>query len=78
VYDFIGKIMCDRMGIRGAHPEFQVFRLSGSNEVYGYEEQSTRARLICKFYAPRFGWDRDRAASKAYQEYRSLKTLRGK
>jgi aminoglycoside phosphotransferase (APT) family kinase protein len=77
LYDFLGKIICDRLGIHGSKPEFGVFRLSGSNEVYGYEERASRARLICKFYAPRFGWDRDRAASKAYQEYCSLKTLRG-
>jgi aminoglycoside phosphotransferase (APT) family kinase protein len=65
------------MGVRESHPAFRVFRLSGSNEVYGYEESSTGARMICKFYGPKFGWDRDKAASTACREYESLETLRG-
>jgi hypothetical protein len=69
--------MSDRMGIQEAKPAFRVFRLSGSNEVYAYEEKSSQARMICKFYGPHAGWDRDRAASTAAQEYQSLETLRG-
>jgi aminoglycoside phosphotransferase (APT) family kinase protein len=50
--------------------------LFGSNEVYGYEEKCSRAKIICKFYGPRFGPDRDKAASMARQEYEGLETLR--
>jgi hypothetical protein len=77
LYDFLGQIISDRMGIRQPRPLFRVFRLSGSNEVYAYEEKHSRARIICKFYGPKYGWDRDKAASTAYQEYESLQTLRG-
>ena len=77
LYDFLGRIMTDRLGIHPARPRYRVFRLTGSNEVYGYEEKSSRTRMICKFYGHRFGWDRDKAASTACQEYESLKTLRG-
>lgn len=65
------------MGVRERHPAFRVFQLSGSNEVYGYEEKFSGSKIICKFYGPKFGWDRDKAAWMASQEYRSLKTLRG-
>ena len=64
------------MGVRERHPAFRVFQLSGSNEVYAYEEKFSQAKVICKFYGPKFGWDRDKAAWTAYQEYESLKTLR--
>jgi hypothetical protein len=51
--------------------------LHGSNEVYAYEEKHSRARIICKFYGPTYGWDHDRAASMAYREYDGLQRLRG-
>jgi aminoglycoside phosphotransferase (APT) family kinase protein len=70
-------VISDQLGIRERHPAFRVFRLVGSNEVYGYEEKSSRAQLICKFYGTRFGWDRDKAAATARREYESLETLRG-
>jgi aminoglycoside phosphotransferase (APT) family kinase protein len=76
LYDFLRRVIADRMGIREAHPAFRVFRLVGSNEVYGYEEKFSRAQLICKFYGTRFGWDRDKAAATALREHESLETLR--
>lgn len=59
------------------HPRFRAFRLNGSNEVYGYEESHSHARIICKFYGPKFGWDRERAARVAYQEHEAMERLRG-
>jgi aminoglycoside phosphotransferase (APT) family kinase protein len=76
LHGYLSQLIRDRMGVRESHPAFRVFRLVGSNEVYAYEERSTGARVICKFYGPKFGWDRDRAARTARQEYHSLKTLR--
>ncbi|SOD74226.1 phosphotransferase family enzyme [Jatrophihabitans sp. GAS493] len=76
LYDYLRGILVDRMGIHNPHPAFRAFRLVGSNEVYGYEEKASGARLICKFYGPKFGWDSDRASHAAHQEYESLQTLR--
>jgi phosphotransferase family enzyme len=76
LHAFLERIVRDRMGIR-RHAGFRVFRLSGSNEVYAYEERGTLARIIGKFFGSRFGADRDRAAAAARQEYESLHTLRG-
>ena len=64
------------MGVRERSPAYRAFHLKGSNEVYAYEEKSTHARVICKFYGPKFGWDRDKAAGRAFQEYESLERLR--
>jgi hypothetical protein len=75
--DFLSRMISDRMGVRQPDPVFRVFRLSGSNEVYAYEERTTEARVICKFFGPRFGWDRDRAVWTAHREYEGLRTLRG-
>jgi hypothetical protein len=77
LHGFLSKITRDQLGVRKPRPAFRVFRLTGSNVVYGYEEKSSRTRLICKFYGPRFGADRGRATSLAHQEYESLNTLRG-
>ena len=77
LHGFLSHIISDRLGVRERQPCYRVFRLSGSNEVYAYEEKASRARMICKFYGPHAGWDKDRAASTAVHEYESLKTLRG-
>jgi hypothetical protein len=76
LHDFLSRILRDRMGVREPQPAFRAFRLSGSNEVYGYEEKFSGTKVICKFYGPKFGWDRDRAAWVARQEYEGLKMLR--
>jgi aminoglycoside phosphotransferase (APT) family kinase protein len=62
--------------VREPRPAFRVFRLSGSNEVYAYEEKFSLTKIICKFYGPRFGSDRDKAGSMARREYEGLETLR--
>lgn len=76
LYDFLSRILRDRMGVCEPQPAFRVFRLSGSNEVYAYEEKFSRAKVICKFYGSRFGWDQDKAAWMARQEFEGLETLR--
>jgi aminoglycoside phosphotransferase (APT) family kinase protein len=76
LYSFLSKIMRDRLGVGEPQLAFRVFRLSGSNEVYAYEEKFSGAKVICKFYGTRFRTDLDKAAWMARQEYEGLKTLR--
>jgi hypothetical protein len=76
LHGFLSRIIRDRMGVREPQPAFRAFRLSGSNEVYAYKEKFSGTKVICKFYGPKFGWDRDKAAWVARQEYEGLKTLR--
>ena len=76
LHDFLSGIIRDRLGVRETRPAYRVFRLSGSNEVYAYQEKRTRTKIICKFYGTRFAGDRDKAASMARQEYEGLETLR--
>lgn len=68
LHGFLTWILRDRMGVREPQPAYRAYRLSGSNEVYAYEEEFSGAKLICKFYGARFGWAR--------QEYEGLETLR--
>ena len=75
LHGFLSRIIRDLMEVREAHPAFRVFRLSGSNVVYGYQEKFSGTRIICKFYGPRFA-DLDKAAWMARQEYEGLETLR--
>jgi aminoglycoside phosphotransferase (APT) family kinase protein len=77
LHGYLKRIVRERMGVREDNPAFRVFRLKGSNEVYAYEEKHSGAKVICKFYGPKFGWDRDKAESAASQEYQALRTLRG-
>ena len=60
LHGFLSRIMRDRLGVREPQLAFRVFRLSGSNEVYRYEEKFSGAKVICKFYGTRFGgiWTR--------------------
>ncbi|WP_343573329.1 phosphotransferase [Mycobacterium sp.] len=76
MYGFLCRIFGEQLGVYERNPAFRAFRLRGSNEVYAYEEKRSRARVICKFYGPRFGWDRDRAARAAYREFDALRGLR--
>jgi hypothetical protein len=76
LHGFLRWIIRDRLGVREPQPAFRVFRLSGSNVVYAYEEKFSGVKVICKFYGPRFGWDRDKAAWMARREYEGLETLR--
>ena len=76
LHDFLSKIIRDLMDVREPRPAFRVFRLSGSNVVYAYEEKFSGVKIICKFYGPRFAPDWDKAAGKARQEYEGLETLR--
>jgi aminoglycoside phosphotransferase (APT) family kinase protein len=75
LHDFLSGIIRDRLGVSEPQPAFRVFRLSGSNEVYAYEERSSGTKIICKFYGPKFA-DLDKAAWMARQEYECLQTLR--
>ena len=76
LHGFLNMIMRDRLGVREPRPAFRVFRLSGSNEVYAYEEKFSRVKIICKFYGTRFAANLDKAGWMARQEYDCLKTLR--
>src|SRR5450755_3500832 len=76
LHGFLSRIIRDLLGVREPRPAFRVFRLSGSNVVYKYEEKFSRVKVICKFYGPRYGSDPDKAAWMARQEYEGLKTLR--
>ena len=75
LHGFLSRIIRDLMEVREAHPAFRVFRLSGSNVVYAYQEKFSGTKIICKFYGPRFA-DLDKAAWMARQEYEGLQTLR--
>lgn len=74
---FLSRVIDEAMDLSVPRPVFHAFRLTGSNEVYAYEEEGSGARVVCKFYGPQFGWDRDRAAWMALQEYKNLSVLRG-
>jgi hypothetical protein len=77
LHGFLHRIIADELGNHEPRPVFRAFRLVGSNEVYAYEEKRSGARLICKFYGTRYGWDTDKAASVGHREFRSLEILRG-
>jgi Phosphotransferase enzyme family len=76
LYGFLSRIIRDLLGVREPRPAFRVFRLCGSNVVYAYEEKFSGVKVICKFYGPRYGTDRDKAAWMARREYEGLETLR--
>jgi hypothetical protein len=76
LYDYLGKILHDQMSFDNRMAKFRVFRLNGTNEVYGYQEKYSRIRIICKFYGTRFMSDPGLAALVAQQEFDNLHKLR--
>jgi thiamine kinase-like enzyme len=77
LHDFLGGIIRDQMDVREPQPAFRVFELSGSNEVYAYQEKSSGVRVICKFYGRSLSADPRLATIVAEQEYNNLNILRG-
>jgi hypothetical protein len=55
LHGLLSRVLWDHLGVRQARPVFWVFRLSGSNQVSGDEEKTSRARVIAKFYGSRLG-----------------------
>ncbi|HYK30078.1 MAG TPA: phosphotransferase [Streptosporangiaceae bacterium] len=76
LHDVLCGIIRDGMGVSEPQPAFRVYRLSGSNEVYRYEEKRSGTKIICKFYGTRFATDLDKAYWMARQEYEGLERLR--
>ena len=77
LHDFLSEIIRDRMGVHertAGVPRLPVVRQQRGLRLRG--EVQPDAKIICKFYGPRFGWDRDKAAGMARQEYEGLETLR--
>jgi hypothetical protein len=77
LHDFLGRITCDQMQLGTGAANFRVFRLKGTHKVYGYLDEDSRARVICKFYGPKFTSNPDLAATMAQQESDNLDILRG-
>jgi aminoglycoside phosphotransferase (APT) family kinase protein len=77
LHDFLSGITRDLIGVHQPHPAFRAFRWHGSNMVYAYEEKHSGAKMVCKFYGPRFTSDPGQAAAAAQQEHDNLNTLRG-
>jgi hypothetical protein len=51
LYHYLQSEILPLLGVRGvARPRFRVFRMDGSNEVYLYEEKSSHARVVGKFF----------------------------
>ena len=52
LHGFLSRIVRDLLGVREPRPAFRVFRLSGSNVVYKYEEKFSRSRSSASSTAP--------------------------
>lgn len=51
LHHYLQADILPQLGLYGVErPRFRVFRLEGSNEVYLYEERSSRARVVGKFF----------------------------
>lgn len=76
LYHYLRYEMLPQLGQSGEHARFRVFRLGGSKEVYLYEEQSSHARLIGKFFAGTGTFRGDVASRHMEQEYHNLQHIR--
>jgi hypothetical protein len=51
LHQYLQYEILPRMGQPSNPARFRVFHLRGSNEVYLYEEQHSRVRIVGKFFA---------------------------
>jgi Phosphotransferase enzyme family len=67
-----------QMGHTNQHARFRVFRMSGSNEVYLYEEKHSQAQVVGKFFAGngQGGYHMPAKEQRMEQEFHNLHLMR--
>src|SRR5579871_6793396 len=75
LHHFLRYDMLPQLGQDGEHARFRVFRLGGSKEVYLYEEQRSRIRLIGKFFAGNGCFPCASTSRRMEQEYSNLQHI---
>jgi len=77
LYGYLGDDILPQLGVHGHSPDFRVYRIQASNDVYLYEDQVSRAQLIGKFFQGIKHRSPEHAAQYMEQEFNSLNHLRG-
>jgi hypothetical protein len=76
LFRYFSADILPQLGIKGTRSDFRVFKIWALNQVYLYEDRSSQARIIAKF----FGSISDRSAQAAHgrmeREFNNLNHLR--
>jgi thiamine kinase-like enzyme len=74
LHSYLQNEILPQVGCSNSSANFRVFHLSGSNEVYLYEERHSQARVVGKFFA---GNGVGATGQRMQQEFHNLHLLRG-
>lgn len=78
LYHYLHYDVLPKLTWQSRRPDFRVYRLAGSNDVYLYKERHSNAGLVGKFfYLPHKKHDATAAAKRMTREYENLCLLRG-
>lgn len=79
LYHYLQYDILPQMGLGNYSPRFRVFRMSGSNEVYLYQEKYSNAQVIGKFFVRNIhsGFSIPEKYQRMEQEFHNLHTMRG-
>jgi serine/threonine protein kinase len=65
-----------RVSNSSGNPNYRVFQLNGSNDVYLYEDRSSGAKVVGKFFRSSRKWDTEKAAANLTREFEGLCRMR--
>lgn len=75
-YAYLRDDIIPQLNVRVDSPNFRVFRLPASNNVYLYEEKYSQTRIIGKFFGGVRGLDSETALRHMEREFNNLNHLR--
>ena len=75
LHGYLRDQILPQLGVESAHAEFRVFQSACSRDVFLYEEKHSNARLVGKFYPPKF--DSGHHPQTGEAEFSNLLYLRG-
>jgi len=75
LYGYFQNDILPRMGVHGS-PDFRVYKINASKNVYLYEDKNSHVRLIGKFFSGDSHGSDASACHAMKQEYESLETAR--
>jgi hypothetical protein len=76
LYGYLRDDILPRMDVHG-NPDFRVYKINASKNVYLYEDQNSRARVIGKFFGHGSHGAHGSAGQAMNQEYQNLETVPG-
>jgi len=76
LYEYLSYDILPELGVHSQSPDFRVYEMQASNDVYLYEDMGSRTKLIGKFFKGIKHTSLESASNYMEQEFNNLRQLR--